>query len=397
MLYTLRKKLDEDKYKWIKDSLFGGVPRRVYHFMCNSFNFRYLIWRKKSDKKTVLIMVDSMAGGGAERVASILASELVSKYRVMTFCFREALNEYPVDSRVERIYFFDSSWNNKKKRKKLVRFVRGLKRKQKVYASISLLYQMNALNAATSEGEKTICCERNNPSKGKHKARFKSTQRIYEKADCVVFQSEQVRGLYSDSIKAHSVILPNPIQVYCERSKQTKHRIVSFGRFAGQKNHALLIRAFKRFREVHPDYTLSIYGEGLLKNDLQRLINELQLENAAFLHDRSMNVHQEIADAEFFVLSSDFEGLSNALLESMYMGMPCISTDCEGSVDVIENGINGILVPRKNEDELVKAMLIMAEDEDLRTRLGEKAKESMKRYDRKVVAEEWINVIENFE
>lgn len=103
---------------------------------------------------------------------------------------------------------------------------------------------------------------------------------------------------------------------------------------------------------------------------------------------------KDIADAEFFALSSDFEGLSNALLEAMAMGFPCVSTDCEGSTDVIENGANGLLVPRGDENAMLQAMLTLAEREEYREQLGKQAKRTSARFNKKRVAEEWAEMIE---
>ena len=102
-----------------------------------------------------------------------------------------------------------------------------------------------------------------------------------------------------------------------------------------EKKQAMLIRAFQRFSLFHPKYTLSIYGEGPLLEYLTRLILELGMQEKIRLEGWSSQVHQEISDAEFFVLSSNHEGLSNALLEAMMMGFPVITTDCEGSTDVV--------------------------------------------------------------
>lgn len=107
----------------------------------------------------------------------------------------------------------------------------------------------------------------------------------------------------------------------------------------------MLIRAFAKIASKYPDYTLFIYGEGPLRRDLESLIKTLHLGNQVFLPGFKKNIHELISDAGFFILSSDFEGLSNALLEAMCMGIPCIITNVSGIDEVIHDKINGVLVP----------------------------------------------------
>lgn len=172
---------------------------------------------------------------------------------------------------------------------------------------------------------------------------------------------------------------------------------MNVGRLAEQKNQGLLIAAFARFYTFHPEYTLAIYGEGALRDTLNKQVQNLKLKESVSLEGRSTQIHHAICDAEIFVLSSDYEGLSNALLEAMMMGFPCISTDCEGSIDVIENGVNGLLIHRGNEDELVSALTLLAENADLREKLGRKARETSKRFRRKEVCQKWTEMIEQVE
>ena len=164
-------------------------------------------------------------------------------------------------------------------------------------------------------------------------------------------------------------------------------------RLMPQKNHELLIRSFARFHRQFPEYTLHIFGEGELEGELRRLIGSLGLTAHAFLEGNDPNVHERIRDAEMFVLSSDFEGLSNALLECMAMGIACISTRCEGSADVIRDGENGLLVDIGDEEGLARAMCLLAQDGTLRRKLERQAREDLKAFDRDIVAASWEQVI----
>ncbi len=351
------------------------------------------------DRKPILIMIAPIVGGGAQRVATTLASELASKYRVTLLCDGDGNCVYPISPDVEVARIPKELWGIPRDVPNLARWVKELKESRGFYATISFLYYMNALNVESKANDKVICTERNNPFKSQYDApRIESVKAYHERADHVVFQSERIRSLFSDVTRAHSTILPNPVGVTCMRKTETKRRIVNVGRLIAQKNQALLIRAFRRFHDLHPEYSVSIYGVGKGETDtggeLRSLIATLDLQDSVVLEGLSTRIWEDIADAEFFVLSSDFEGLSNALLEAMTMGFPCISTDCEGSTDVIENGANGLLVPRGDEDALFKAMSTLAEREEYREQLGRQAKIDAKRFDKKKVAEEWAEMIE---
>lgn len=372
---------------------------------------RRLCRRKTSERKTILIMVYSLYGGGAQRVATVLASELAARYRVLILTFKpdsrhktERCGQFPINPEVEIIALPSSLQKYDDTFKRLARWIRTLKRIERVYASISFLYWMNYLNVESKANEKTICSERNNPTKQYFdRQRLDQIRSNYRRADHVVFQSRQIRDIFADEVGERFSILPNPVSVECERKQETRKRIVTVGRLALQKNHAMLIRAFHRFHQTHPEYTLSVYGAGLATKEphpynqeepLKNLVAELDLQDSVIFEGSSPQVHRDIADAEFFVLSSDYEGLSNALLEAMTMGFPCVSTDCEGSTDVIENGVNGLLVPRGDEDALLNAMLTLAEQEDYRESLGRQAKKTAERFKRERVAQEWAEMIE---
>jgi len=212
-------------------------------------------------------------------------------------------------------------------------------------------------------------------------------------ADHVVFQSKRVQGMFSKAVRAKSTIILNPVDVKEERTESTAHRIVTVGRLNEQKNHKLLLSAFSRFSAEKPEYVLDIYGQGPMKDETEDCIRSLGLTGKAFLRGFSSDVHKDIRDAEMFVLSSDYEGLSNALLEAMMMGMPCISTDCAGSDEVLKDGENGLLVPVKDEEALYKAMLSMADDPALRERLGQAAKETSRSFHIDEVMKQWEQLL----
>lgn len=346
----------------------------------------------------ILIIVKELFCGGVERVAANLASELSENYSVSIAYYHSSENTHPGgegyqvyqlgerdDGKQNPIYllFFFA---------KLIPKLRRLKRELDIDLSFSMMPGPSLINILSRGRERIVCSERSNPKKERRKKFFPMVQWIYQQADLVIFQSEQVRQLFPERVQRKSCILKNPVQIPQAASVERTHRIVTMGRLDEQKNHELLIRSFAVFHNSHPEYRLSIYGEGWLRDKLQELIHKLNLEQSVILEGNHDNVHEKIQDAEMFVLSSDYEGLSNALLEAMAMGIASISTRCEGSTDVIRDGENGLLVDIGDEEGLAKAMSLLSENEALRKQLEKQAMEDIKAFDKKYVAKEWEQV-----
>lgn len=235
--------------------------------------------------------------------------------------------------------------------------------------------------ACVGLGIKHIISERNDPAHfgGRTITRIIS-RLLMRKADGYVFQTKDAQAYYGGDIAKHSVIIPNPLFIgddypATQYTGEREKTIVTTGRLNKQKNHPLLIRTFKRIVEEFSDYKLIIYGEGPERQNDETLIKELGLEGRVLLPGTINNVPEKIHKSSLYVLSSDFEGMPNALMEAMALGLPCISTDCPcgGPKELIENGKNGILVPVGDEDALVNAMIKVLSDARLAVELGKKA------------------------
>ena len=351
-------------------------------------NFRQIKFKRDypNDHPRIFILVNSLGGAGAQRVASILATGLNETYNVSVITFYPRAVEYTVSEQIEWIELADRT---------MVRIMQLflLRWFRHPAAVISFLYDGNQLNLSSKGHGKVICSERNNPIK-KAPLRFNKTVKQYRKADHVVFQSESVKQLYPKEIQDHSSILPNPVTVAVNASEKPNNRIVTVGRLHEQKNQAMLIRAFAKFHTTHPDYELSLYGDGPLKEKLMELACQLGINDSVFFHGNVRNIHSLIADAKMFVLPSDYEGLSNALLEALMMGLPCISTDCEGSIDVIQSEENGLLVPIGNESALYHAMCRIADDDAFCESIRRAGKKTGEKFRIENVIPEWEAMIE---
>ena len=235
--------------------------------------------------------------------------------------------------------------------------------------------------ACAGLGIRHIISERNDPAHFAGSAKTRILSRLLmRKADGFVFQTKDAQKYYGGAIAKRSVVIPNPLfntelMPVTQYSGTDTKTIVSVGRLNKQKNHPMLIRAFKHLLEQYPEYKLIIYGEGSERVDDESLIDMLHLNGKALLPGGTNKVFDSIYNASLFVLSSDFEGMPNALIEAMALGLPCISTDCPcgGPKELIKNNYNGLLVPVADEQSLYNAMIYLIEHKADAREMGVKA------------------------
>ena len=265
---------------------------------------------------------------------------------------------------------------------------------------ISFLLDSNILNTLACIGTQTksVICERNDPFRPNY-YKLWFTKWIFRWADGAVFQLPKVESYYS-MIKGYTAIIPNPLasgkeNVILPSFDNRKNVIVTLGRIdIAQKRHDILIRSFVDFHKECPEFKLEIYGEGL-QSDVERiskLIVSLKASKYISLKGITYNPRKVLSEAKFFVLSSDFEGIPNALIEAMTIGLPCISTDCSpgGAALLLKNKKNGILVPPHDIQQLSEAMLYMATHPEESEAMGKQAKLISKEFSEDIIIEKWI-------
>lgn len=347
--------------------------------------------------KSILFVTGSMAKGGAERVISILSDYYAKKgWKVKILMLIKKNVEYELNSNVD-LLDFSRSKRGKFDTVRLVKEVKKYVKKNTPDAVVAFMGPIAIITWLACKGlhSRLIVSERIDPSMAHRKFIVKKLlNRVYAKSDCTVLQTRRAWNYFPASVKKNSVIIENPIRVQCYANENKSHRIVTAGRLTEQKNHKMLINAFEKIHMKYPEYKLEIYGEGPLRNELQQLIYAKELQSSVILAGSVSDLHVRMSDAEFFVLSSDYEGLSNALLEAMMMGLPCISTDCSGSDEAIQNGENGLLVPIGDTDKLAEAMLSLIENEALRIKLAKAAMQTSDKYKVDNIIQKWTEVIE---
>ena len=221
---------------------------------------------------------------------------------------------------------------------------------------------------------------------------------LFAGSDVSVFQTYGAARFYDKNKKDASFVIPNPVSIpnnvwkNCEGSLN----VISVGRIDfEQKRQDLLIEAFRIVVKDIPKAKLIIVGKGYDENRLISMIKDSGLGSAVILKGFKKDVLTEMAKANVFVLTSDFEGIPNALLEAMAFGMPVISTDCSpgGAAMLIQNGENGILVDKGNVNQLADAMILLLNDQSMRIKLGEQARRDMNKYHESSIIEKWKEAI----
>lgn len=220
---------------------------------------------------------------------------------------------------------------------------------------------------------------------------------IIYSCDGTVFQTNTVRNSFKGRIYRNSVVIHNPIMddnLPFSNSEDYRKEIVGIGRLTEQKNFALLVDAFA---ELNPEgYTLKIYGEGHLKDDLSKQIEHYGMSDKIKLMGHVDRVVDHIAKADIFVLSSDWEGMPNALMESMAMGLACVATDVAtgGCRDLIQEGENGLLVPVGDKVALREALRRIIENDELKKKLKINAQTIRQTHSKDTIIPQWISFIE---
>ena len=192
-------------------------------------------------------------------------------------------------------------------------------------------------------------------------------------------------------------VIPNPITpgLPLPFDGERRKEFVAFCRIDKQKNLPMMIDAFIEAHKKHPDYNLRIYGTGNDENKIKKYIKDHKAENYILMEGFSDNVHDNIVDAYAFLSSSNYEGLSNSMLEALSIGLPCICTDCPigGAHMIIENGVNGILVPVGDRNTLSREICRLIENKDLCKKISVEARKVRDKLSENIICDKWNQLL----
>lgn len=359
----------------------------------------------------LVLVISSLGGGGAERVLSTLANAWASRgdsVALITIGNQDG-DVYPLAPAVRRIgldllrpshNLLAAFRNNIQRRRALRRIIRevspDLVLSFMTETNILTVWAVARLRIPVVVAERTSVA--NHPPRGIRRPFYRPA---YRRADVVVAQTEAVARWLETRLGARVRVIPNPVtgrQLVPassrnrdeQPSREGRSSLIAMGRLHREKGFDLLIEAFAGVAGRFPEWDLVVLGEGSEQENLQRLAAKLGISDRVRMPGFQRNPDVALGRADAFVLSSRYEGMPNALMEAMACGLPCVSFDCpSGPGELIENEINGLLVPAGDVAGLAEALGRIMADPRLRERLGEAARSISARYGLDAVLPQW--------
>lgn len=397
-------------------------------------------------KKKIMMVMPVMKGGGAERVAAQLMNEFHRKGHdlrfLLTSCradevIRTDLNEEipltllqeevsqikngigttlsgKLSSAFCRIYEAMGKnvpariahWSFMTQYGREVQYLRNLMRAEPDLTVVSFLQPSVPMVVIAGRGlpNRIIFSERGNPQRlMKHRYGRNFIETYYDQISSAVFQTKDARNTYPKNVADKGVLIANPLKPDLPTPYEGERNkiITTYCRISSEKNLMMLVGAFSLLHHEYPDYQLKITGGvnneagRVVKQQLEHRVMELNMRESVFFESFSANVHEDILQDAMYVNCSLYEGMSNAMLESMAIGLPTICTDCPigGARAVILDGENGLLVPVNDVQALYEAMKRIVDNEELAKKLSHNGAKMRNDLSLEQIAEKWLELI----
>ena len=387
-----------------------------------------------SKKKICFFAYDLFGLGGIQRVITVLASELSKYYEVYIQCYDNPADEdrekYGLSKDVNIIYIKRRKYSSmirkilrklnrknafaeKLNNKKIMEYIYLLPEEQKNYRDVINKYNIDIAIAvgpyesyilgsiADSVTAKTIGWQHNS-----YKAYYETPgkacwgmgyiiDKYFSKLDCYVVLNEHDQEEFWKKRKFECLTIHNPKSFKSDKWATLKNkRFIAAGRFIYAKAFDLLIESFKQFAQQNDEWELVIYGTGDEYEKIKENIEKLGLMRRIKMPGFSDHMVENMLESSCYLLSSRWEGMPMVILEALEVGLPVIAYDISAMIPLVDNGIEGIIVPRFDTKAFANAMLEIADSEEMRIRMGTAAREKAKLFAVEKIAEEWIQLFE---
>ena len=348
--------------------------------------------------RRIAIISHGLSDGGAERVASILANHFADEgNQVLFIAVYSPEKEYKLNDDIKYVYI------DVKEKNKFIKLIhRSLEINKEIsgfHSDIIISFIINETIVSSFRHKIPIIYSlRIDPGNVKaKKINWFMCKLVYSRAKNIVFQTKEACEFFDDNISRKGVVIGNPLtrNLPYWNSEGCKKTIITACRLSKQKNLKMLIEGFARFHKRHPEYRLKIYGKGPLENELKSYATALKVNDCVEFPGYSKDIHRIMSESAIFALTSDFEGLSNSMIEALAIGVPAICTNCPpgGAAEYITDWENGMLVPVGDVDELNFRLCTLAEDKELCKKLSKNAIKIRKKLDEDTIFNQWNAIL----
>ena len=352
--------------------------------------------------KKILFYINTLENGGAERAICNTASYFAEHdWKVILLTSYRVEKEYIYSDKIQRVIIEQTRTNDSAIRRNLnrIKAIRKICKDYKIDIAVSFMREPNFRLVLATWGIKTkaVISVRNDPNREYSGTVGKVVGKILLPcADGAVFQTEDAKRWFPKKLQRKAKVIYNVVDSkFFETTYCGEHDIITVGRISPQKNHTMLIKAFKKVHDEFPEERLVICGRTQTEMGIKELIEKLELEDSVILLGQIENVPEILSKAKLFVLSSDYEGMPNALMEAMAVGVPAISTDCPcgGPKELFGEELKNCLIPVGDIDALAKKMISFLQDDNKRKIVADKLNQRAQTFQADIIGKMWINYI----
>ena len=353
-----------------------------------------------------MFVIPTLSLGGAERVISVLSTAISQSREVVVLKYYDTPNEYEIGENVKVV---NLSGGDEKEYRKIGYFqklkrIRKIIKAEKPHCVIPFLFHVSLSVCVATVFLKTDVFQsiRIDPATSPA-SKWQRVLRdgMVANSKCTFVQNKAQKKYFKEKHHKKIHVVYNPVydKIFsCENKGGGDDYIVTaMGRVETQKNFPMLIDAFEKAFDNNASAKLLIYGQGSKFDEIDNYIKSKGLTQKVKMMGRTDDVISAFEKTNVFVLSSDFEGMPNALIEAMAAGVPCISTDCPtGPSDLIENEVNGLLVPVNDTDAMCTALQKMASGDIDTKKMGKAAQNTIKELcSAQQIADRFIKICED--
>lgn len=343
----------------------------------------------------IVFLTASLGSGGAERVVSLLSNKMVELgHQIEIVCLKYNDVYYKIDSNVKVVMAMCQTNNRLTEIFWLRKYL--ISEKPDVVIPFTEGVYCFTIFALLGTRIPIIASERLDPA-SMSRNRKVLKRLLLPFVDWMVVQTQSIKEHFPKKLQDKISIIYNPVndEVFNRSitNDNKEDRIISVARLYPQKNQQLMIRAFAKVIEKYPNWKLFIFGEGPLRSNLECLISQLKLDGKVLLPGRTDRVLEELDKSKIFCLTSDYEGMSNSMIEAICMGLPVVTTNVSGANELIKNGKNGFIVNIGDEKDLINSLLTLMGSFDLQNKMSKNNQQMKGLFNIETILNQWIHLI----